>query len=44
LKFKEFADNSLKDDDIERYSSCRVGIIVGKEEIAQNEQFLLFTH
>jgi len=44
LKFKEFADNRFKDYGIERYSAGRVEIIVGKEEIAQNEQFLLFIH
>ena len=41
-KFKEFADNNFRCDDNGRKFSKLVKNTVGKEEIAQYEQFLLF--
>ena len=42
-KLKEFADDNFKLDKNGRKFSKRVENIVGKEEIARYEQFLLFT-
>ena len=43
-KLKEFADNNFKFDENDGKFSNRVENIVGKGEIAPNEQFLHFPH
>ena len=42
-KLKEFADDNFKFDENGRKLSKRVENSVGEEEIARNEQFLLFS-